>query len=81
MYRNLKLVETGNLITSNSMAFFQNIVKISVEDFDYLLELVSPIISKNDTNFRRAVSPSKRLAVTLRYLATGENVKRHVQNV
>lgn len=46
---------------------------MSPERFDHLLGLVSPLITKKDTNFREAISPAERLALTLRFLATGES--------
>lgn len=52
---------------------FKNFVRMDAADFDFLLELVTPIIRKEDTKFRKAISPAERLAVTLRYLATGES--------
>ena len=36
-----------------------------------LLDMVSPYISKKDTVMREAISPEGRLALTLRYLASG----------
>ena len=44
---------------------------MSPESFQYLLNVVGPIISKNDTPFRKAISPSERLCLTLHYLAYG----------
>ena len=46
---------------------------MSPERFDHLLSLVGPLISKLTTRFRNPISPSERLAVTLRYLATGDS--------
>ena len=46
---------------------------MSPERFDSLLKMVAPLISKKDTNFRKAISPEERLAVTLRFLASGES--------
>uniref|UniRef100_A0A1X7U532 Transposase Helix-turn-helix domain-containing protein n=1 Tax=Amphimedon queenslandica TaxID=400682 RepID=A0A1X7U532_AMPQE len=34
---------------------------------------VSPLIKRQDTVMRQAISPGERLAVTLRFLATGES--------
>lgn len=46
---------------------------MSPEKFAELLKLVTPLIAKKDTTFRKAISPAERLAVTLRFLATGES--------
>lgn len=35
--------------------------------------MVSPLIKKEDTIMRNAISPGERLAVTLRFLATGDS--------
>ena len=45
---------------------------MSLLRFDDLLRMVGPAISRQQTNFRRPVSPGERLAVTLRFLATGD---------
>ncbi|KAJ8728913.1 hypothetical protein PYW07_006609 [Mythimna separata] len=36
-----------------------------------LLQLVTPLITKQDTNMRQAISPHERLCATLRFLASG----------
>lgn len=54
------------------MKGFQNLLRVSVEDFNFLLEKVAPHITKKDTHLRKAISPKDRLSVTLRFLATGE---------
>ena len=43
---------------------------MSPERFDHLLGLVKNSITKEDTNFRKAISAGERLAVTLRFLAS-----------
>ena len=46
---------------------------MSPESYDHLLELLKPLISKKNTKFREPISAEIRLAVTLRYLASGES--------
>ena len=46
---------------------------MSPNRFQHLLELVSPLISKKDTNMRKAISAEERLALTLRLLSTGDS--------
>lgn len=46
---------------------------MSPERFEHLLSLVGPSIVKKDTNFRKVILPAKRLALTLRFLASGES--------
>lgn len=52
---------------------FTNFLRMSNEDFESLLELVGPVIHKKNTNFRNSISITERLAVTLRFLATGDS--------
>jgi hypothetical protein len=35
---------------------FKNLLLVSEDQFDYLLERVSPLVAKSDTNMRQAVS-------------------------
>ncbi|XP_069800071.1 uncharacterized protein [Dendropsophus ebraccatus] len=46
---------------------------MSKSSFEDLLRHVGPTIQRQNTRFRRSVSPEERLMVTLRYLATGES--------
>jgi hypothetical protein len=46
---------------------------MSEEVYMELLNLVTPIIKKEDTVMRKAISSHERLSVTLRYLAAGRN--------
>uniref|UniRef100_A0A182KFL2 Uncharacterized protein n=1 Tax=Anopheles christyi TaxID=43041 RepID=A0A182KFL2_9DIPT len=48
-------------------------LRMSVEYFEYLLELVTPEIMKQDTRMRLAVTPRERLLITLRFLATADS--------
>jgi len=52
---------------------FINFCRMSAEDFEHLLNKVGPIIKKQDTNMRKAIPIQDRLAVTLRFLATGDS--------
>lgn len=55
----------------NRVGTFRNYFRMDNTTFQELLEKVSPLIVKQDTNFRKAIPPEERLMVTLRYLATG----------
>ena len=46
---------------------------MSPNRFQHLLELVRPLITKRDTKMRKAIIAEERLAVTLRFLATGDS--------
>lgn len=52
---------------------FRNFVRMSPVDFEELLQMVGARISKQNSTFRESVSPSVRLAATLRYLASGDS--------
>lgn len=52
---------------------FKKFTRMSLEDFEYLLDKVSPVIMKQDTRLRKAISARVRVAVTLRFLASGDN--------
>lgn len=54
---------------------FDNFMRMSLTDFEYILTKVSPIISKKDTQLRQAIPAKVRLAITLRFLATGDSYK------
>ncbi|KAK0137444.1 Protein ALP1-like [Merluccius polli] len=43
--------------------------------FEQLLRIVAPSITKLDTKFRQAISPEERLCICLRYLATGDSFR------
>nr|CAH7725731.1 unnamed protein product [Callosobruchus chinensis] len=50
----------------------KNSTRMTAEDFERLIILVGPKISKMDTKFRKAIPVEDRLAITLRFLATGD---------
>ncbi|XP_050670649.1 putative nuclease HARBI1 [Leptidea sinapis] len=54
---------------------FDNFVRMSCTDFQYLLQKISPMVSKQDTTWREAVPTKIRLALTLRFLATGDDYR------
>ncbi len=51
----------------------ENFLRMSDEDFQFLLNLIAPMISKQDTVMRKAISAKERFLVTLRFLASGES--------
>jgi len=48
---------------------------MTAEEFEFLLQMVGPIITKQHTKMRRAISPRDRLSVTLQFLATGGSAR------
>lgn len=54
---------------------FNNFVRMSCNDFEYLVQKISPLVVKQDTRWRDSIPVKIRLAVTLRFLATGDNYR------
>lgn len=52
---------------------FSKFCRMSPTDFDFLLNKIEPMIEKNQTRLRMPIPPKIRLALTLRYLATGDS--------
>ena len=53
---------------------FYRYFHMTPERFSLLLREIGPII-RQDTNFRRAIPPGERLAITLRFLVTGDSMQ------
>uniref|UniRef100_A0A3B1IG47 Zgc:194221 n=1 Tax=Astyanax mexicanus TaxID=7994 RepID=A0A3B1IG47_ASTMX len=58
---------------------FQRYFRLDRNQFDSLLGKVGPRISRMDTNYRKAICASQRLAVCLRFLATGDSLHNSLQ--
>ena len=52
---------------------FHNFLRIDPEMFQALLDCVGPRIQFEDTLMRKALEPGHQLALTLRYLVTGDS--------
>ncbi|KAK8763791.1 hypothetical protein V5799_033603 [Amblyomma americanum] len=48
-------------------------IRMDTSAFEDLLNRIRPRIEKRDTSFREAIQAGERLAITLRYLATGDS--------
>ncbi|KAF9417933.1 hypothetical protein HW555_005078, partial [Spodoptera exigua] len=68
----LTMEQQLNELVAESSREFKKFTRMSKADFEYLLNKVSPLIAKQDTQLRKAV-PAKILAITLRYLASGDD--------
>lgn len=51
---------------------YRNFVRMDAATFEKLLCMVAPMITHKDTVMREAITPGERLAVILRFLATGK---------
>lgn len=56
-------------------SLYKHFLRMSHQNFMELLALVEPLIQKQDTRFRMAISAGERLAITLHYLATGNSFR------
>ena len=54
---------------------FRYFLRMEPEMFDEILQRIFHRIEKQDTNFKKALDPGLKLAVTLRFLATGESYR------
>ena len=52
---------------------FFNYFRMSPAQFDTLVNAINPLLNKGSTNYRKTISTDHRLAVCLRYLATGNS--------
>uniref|UniRef100_A0A8C6WH76 DDE Tnp4 domain-containing protein n=1 Tax=Neogobius melanostomus TaxID=47308 RepID=A0A8C6WH76_9GOBI len=48
--------------------------RMSAEQMDHLLSYIGPEIYRQSTNYRAAIEPKQRLAVALRFLASGDSL-------
>ena len=56
---------------------YRNFLRMDIATFEELLQVTAPAITYQDTNKREAIPPGERLAVTLRFLATGKRIQCH----
>lgn len=61
---------SGELRTDGS---FKNFLRMASSDFEHLVLQLGPKIAKVDTNWRLALPVKEKLALTLRFLATGDS--------
>ena len=61
------MAELRNLDVSS----YRKFIRMDATSFKELLRLVAPLITHQENHMRNTIPPGERLAVTLRYLATG----------
>ena len=54
---------------------WRNYLRMGEDTYMELLNLVSPLIRKQDTVMRKSISPHEKLTATLRFFATGRSLK------
>ena len=50
---------------------YEHFLRMDIESFEEILQAASPLIEKQDTFMRKAITPGERLALTFQFLATG----------
>lgn len=63
------------LFLDESTGHFRNFLRMSPNDFEVFLNKIGPKIAKMNTNLRKCIHIKEILAVTLRFLATGDSYK------
>ena len=53
---------------------FVKFLRLEPDQFNFILGKISPLIARKDTTFRKSITAAERLAITLRFLATGKNI-------
>ncbi len=56
-------------------AGFQNFVRCKPAMFQEMVDRLTPLICKLDTNYRKALDPGLKVAIALHYMATGDSSK------
>ncbi|KAL1472075.1 hypothetical protein MTO96_039552 [Rhipicephalus appendiculatus] len=60
-------------LKATDAVMFHNFVRMSPQQFDFLENMVRPYIDVQRTHLRPCLSSAERLAITLRYLASGNS--------
>ena len=70
-YYNLLNIDMGNAETAEAR-IFRNYTRLTPDVFLEVLDAIRPAITRQDTRMRQAIEPGLKLAVALRFLATGD---------
>lgn len=68
--RNFRILKD---LQGNDNVFFRNFTRMSNKNFETLLGMVKPQIEKSDSCFREAIPAEVKLAIALRFLASGDS--------
>ena len=72
MYSGSRLL--ADLTFQSVSGLYKNVTRTSPSKFEWLIHLIGrKKISKKDTTFRQAIFVQERLALTLRFLASGDS--------
>jgi len=71
VYSGLSLLADLNFQSVSGL--YKNFARMSPSEFEFLINLIGEKISRKDTAFRRVISVQERLALTLRFLASGDS--------
>ena len=63
------------LLRDHNPEDFRQMLRVTPQMFDEILERVTPLIQKETTRFRKPLEPGLKLALTLWHLATGEKYR------
>jgi hypothetical protein len=63
----------ADLNSQSVSGLYKNFTRMSPSEFELLIQLSGRKFSKKDTAFRKAISVQESLAVTLRFLASGDS--------
>lgn len=67
-----KLIEE---LRNNDAKAFQDMFRLTSDQFDFLLDKVRSLITKKDTNMRKSISAETRLMITLKFLSSGDSYR------
>ena len=52
---------------------FRRYLRMNTDTFEFLINKTRHLLAKQNTRFRKAVSPEEQIAITLCFMATGES--------
>ena len=58
-------------LSAEDPASYINMLRVSPEMFHELVQRLAPRLTKRDTNFRKAIEPAMKVAITLNHLVSG----------